>query len=399
MQVELTDEQRMLRDSALDWLASNYDFRQREASVHRDGGSAKVWNAFADMGWLGLRLPERVGGLAWGLLESCLLSHVLGQFLVTEPYQTCALQAGRLLALAGTPAQQDCWLPGLVTGQHRLALAHGEASSSLLLCQPATVARPTDSGWIIEGAKAGVRSAPGAVRWIVSARIYGREGPFLFLVDPSADGVSVDAYDTTDGGRAADIRFDRVAVGRDAHLPAGGVPNGQRDLLRVVLAEGVINDCWYAVGAMRAAFWQTARYVQQRHQFGQALSKLQVVQHRIAEMAVACADALATCEVAALRVERDAASGVDVACMARSKIARATRYVSQQCVQLHGAMGVCEELSIAATFRTLSAFFHWEGRPDEYAAAYGQSLLSSDAFAPSLMTNSSARAGQEYPWT
>ncbi|HSV79524.1 MAG TPA: acyl-CoA dehydrogenase [Ramlibacter sp.] len=378
MQLELSEEQRMIRASALAWLGGSYDFRQREASVHRDGGAPSAWAAFAEMGWLGLPLPESAGGLGAGLLETCLLLQAMGRFLVVEPYHAYVVQAARLLACVGTTAQQAAWLPGVVTGEHRIALAHAEAGDALPWSPRGTRALRNGDGWILDGAKRAVVSAPGCVRWIVSARLADEGSTGLFLVNPGAAGVSTDAYDTTDGGRAADLVLRGVAAEHDACLATT-----TEHALHAIVAEGLIGDCWYAVGAMQAAFQQTVDHVQQRRQFGQALASLQVVQHRIAEMAVQCAEAEAACELATLRAVRDGTAAADAACIARSKVVRAARYVAQNCVQLHGAMGVCEELPIAAAFRALTTFSQRGGDASALAAAYGQGLLASGAFAHS----------------
>jgi alkylation response protein AidB-like acyl-CoA dehydrogenase len=372
----------MIRDSALAWLAENYDFRQREASLHRDGGSALAWSAFARMGWLGLPLSESVGGAGAGLLERCVLLNSLGRHLVVEPVGP-VLEAADLLSRAGSPEQQRAWLPGLIQGEHRVILVHSELRDLLPWSRRTVLARGTDHGWILDGAKRAVMAAPGAKRWIVSAHNVHHENCCLFLLDPLADGVSIETYDTTDGARAADIVFRQVAVGSDALLPLDDASRCADSCLNDVLAQASIADCWYATGAMRAAFEQTVDYVQQRRQFGQPLSDLQVVQHRLAEMAVECAEAEAACELAALRADRSANAALAAASMARSKVVRSSRYVSQQSVQLHGAMGVCEELSIAATFRALATFSRRGGDAIAHASAYGLELLTQGAFAKS----------------
>jgi len=145
----------------------------------------------------------------------------------------------------------------------------------------------------------------------------------------------------------------------------------------------LLADCWVAVGTMQAAFEQTAAYLQERQQFGKPLAGLQVVQHRIAEMAVACTTAEAACELATLRLMHDPAQSAALASMARSQTARAARYVAQETVQLHGAMGVCEELPIAAAFRALTVFRQKDGDATTHAAAYGHALLASSAYAQS----------------
>lgn len=369
MDFALTEEQQLIADSAGDWLQHHYDFRQREASLWRDGGNPAVWQAMAGLGWLGLVLPEDMDGMALGALESGLLARALGRHLVVEPWIDGCLVAARLLALTGSQAQQQAWLPGVAAGTHRLALAHG----------PALRARAQAAGWVLDGAPRCVASAPGAARWLVAAAL-DDGSPALFLVDPEAAGVETDAYDTSDGGRAADLRFAGVRLDAASRLSEGNAPQA----LQRVLAEGLVARCWAATGSMQAALEQTTAYVQQRRQFGQPLADFQVVQHRLAEMAVCCAEAQAACELAALSLA--SASAADCAWQAsllKAKLARAARYVSQECVQLHGAMGVCEELPIASSFRSLMAFAQWDGDGAAHALRAGRALLANGRFAQS----------------
>lgn len=370
MDFALTEEQQLIADSARDWLLHHYDFRQRERSLYRDGGNPAVWQSMAELGWLGLALPEDMGGSALGTLECGLLAQALGRHLVVEPWIDSCVLAARLLALAGSQVQQADWLPGVAEGRHRLALAHQGQHLQ---------ARIDGAGWRLDGLQHCAAAAPGATRWIVSATL-ADGGAALFLVDPRAQGIAIDAYDTSDGGRAADLRFAGVRVDAASRLGEG---DAQQALARA-LAEGLAARCWAATGSMQAALEQTTAYVQQRRQFGQPLAAFQVVQHRLAEMAVACAEAQAACELASLALATATATECALhAALLKSKLARAARYVAQECVQLHGAMGVCEELPIAATFRTLMAFAQWGGDGAAHALHAGRALLADGRFAQS----------------
>lgn len=384
MNFSLTEEQQLIQASALDWLAGNYSFRQRQAGVHREGGAATVWQAFAEMGWFGLPLAEESGGSGGGPLEAGLLMQAFGRHLVVEPFHACVLQAARLLALAGTQQQQERWLPGVVAGEHRIAFAHAEPGDTLPWQQRQTVVQRRDDGWCMGGRKQLVRGAAGAAQWLVSAHDPCRsEGELLFLVDPQQPGVSIDAYDTTDGGRAADLTFEGVLLGQEALVGGSAHAADVTSLLHQVIAEGIIAHCWEATGAMQAVLEQTTAYTQQRVQFGQALSNFQVVQHRLAEMAVLCTEAQAASELAALRLGLEPVAAKMLAAMAKSKVSRAARFVAQEAVQLHGAMGVCEELPVAATFRMLLAFSGEDGDGASHASLLGTELLASGRFARS----------------
>lgn len=376
MRFSATEEQQLVQASALDWLGGNYDFRSREAGVHRDGGSPAAWNAFAELGWLGLPLPEDVGGSGAGLAEAGLLMQAFGRHLVVEPYHACVLQGARLLALAGDARQKAEWLPGLVEGRIRLALAHAEPGDALSWSPRRCVARPVAEGWCLEGRKQLVIGGPSANAWLVSAREPGPDGrDVLLLVGPAQSGVVLDPYDTSDGGRATDAHFDGVPLGPQALVGTPGESTAA--LLRQVLAEGLVTRCWEATGAMQAVLEQATQHTAQRRQFGQALSAFQVVQHRLAEMAVQCTEAQAACELATMRLAQDPAAAREIAAMVMGKVGRAARYVAQEAVQLHGAMGVCEELPVAATFRMLLAFAQRNGDPAAHAELLGSALLAS----------------------
>lgn len=375
----LTDEQRLIQSSALDWLVHHYDFRQREASVHRDGGAPTVWASFAEMGWLGLALSEDVGGIEGGLMEKGLLMQALGRHLVVEPFHSCVVLAARLLDLAGTPAQRRQWLPAVVAGQQRLALLHHEKGDALPWPPRRCMAQACETGWVLNGAKAAAVGAVGSARWMVTAT--NSEGQTqVFLVDPEQAGVHIDAYGTSDGRQAADIYLEQVAVGHDALLDGADCSAA----VERVLAEGIIAACWEATGAMQAALEQTQLYTQQRKQFGQAIASFQVVQHRLAEMAVQCAEAQAACEFATMRLDKQSSNlAQHVAAGVKNKVGRAARFIAQECVQLHGAMGVCEELPIASTFRQLTAFAHEGGHADSHAQWLGGQLARTGDYAHS----------------
>lgn len=378
MKFSLSEEQQLIQASALDWLAGNYDFRRRAAGVHRDGGAPGVWQAFAQLGWLGLPIAEAWGGSGGGPLESGLLMQAFGRYLVVAPYHNAVLLAARALELAGTDRQRDRWLRTVVDGTMRLALAWGEPGEALPWQPRRTIARRRGRQWQLDGHKQLVRGGGGAAQWLVAAS--DGDDPAvqrLFLVDPAQPGLTVDSYDTTDGGRAADLTIKGLLLEDEALVGAGA---DITPLLHRVVAEGLVARCWEAAGTMQAVLEQTAVYTAERKQFGQSIASFQVVQHRLAEMAVQCAEAQAACELAAMRLAHGAGDATLLAARARNKVGRAARFVSQEAVQLHGAMGVCEELAVAATFRALLAFRQEDGSDGSHAAWLGHALLASGEY-------------------
>lgn len=381
MRLTLTDEQRLLEASALDLLEAEYDASARQASLaHREGCRPALWRQFAELGWLALPLPEQAGGLGCGLLETGLLMQALGRHLVVEPYLASAVLAGRLLAALGG-AESDALLPRLLAGEQRAALAHAEFGVPDPYAAPSCRAEYASDGdrdaWRLHGFKPLVAGAPGAAALLVSARdAAGRCG--VFLVPPDAPGLSLRACTLADGSRAADLRLDGAAA-----LRLGPPEQDLLALLQRLLGQAAVAACWEALGVMRAAQERTAAYTAQRVQFGQPLARLQVVQHRLAEMLVCCEEARAACQLAALRIDLQAGdrdTALTMAAMAKSKVGRAARYVAQEAVQLHGAMGVCEELPVAASFRKLCAFGQQFGSTAWHAEWLGRSQLASQAW-------------------
>ena len=382
MRLTLTEEQSLIEPSVRDFLAAEYDFARRQRSVQAPHAcEPTVWRQFADMGWLGLLVPERAGGLGVGMLEAGLVMRAFGRHLVVEPYAATALLATPLLAAHGRSEQRSDWLPPLIDGSRRAVLAHEEITAPLPWLPRTTVARREGGGWVLRGRKQLVPGACGADLLLVSARVDAPgQGHRIFAVRPGTAGVQVNAAATADGAQAADLTLQDVRLS-DADLLGEDVDASTP--LAEACAWHLVALCWEAVGAMEALQEQTAAYVLQRVQFGQPLSQFQVVAHRLAEMAVCCVDALASCELAALRLEAGPAEATELASMAKSKVGRESRFVGQQAVQLHGAMGVTEELPVASWFRKLTAFSQQGGSTSAHSREFGLAMLRTGAWAES----------------
>lgn len=381
MRLHLTEEQELVEASVRTLLEGEYSFAQRRQSLDApDGCRAELWARFAELGWLALPLPQHAGGLGGGALETGLLMRVFGRHLVVEPYLPSAVLASRLLAALGSRAQIAAWLPGLMEGRLRTALAHEEPGQHDPWVPGArTVAERRGNQWELRGTKLLARGAAGADVLIVTAMEAAsgdtEQRQRVFLLRPDAAGLSMRLARCSDGVHAADLELDGVLVDDDDLLDAGAAT-----ALRDALAGTVVALCWEAVGAMAAALEMTADHARRRMQFGRPLIQFQVVEHRLAEMAVCCAEAQAACELAALGLDRGDGNTGALASMAKSKVGRAARYVAQQAVQLHGAMGVTEELSIASYFRRLMAFTQQHGSTDWHAHAFAKALLANGAW-------------------
>jgi alkylation response protein AidB-like acyl-CoA dehydrogenase len=357
MTSELTDEQSMLRESAQRFVANEYGFEARRAlAASEEGFSRAHWQQFAELGWLAMALPEAHGGLGGGAVETAVLMEVFGRGLVVEPfYATVVLGAG-LVGDAGSDAQLGEILPAVAGGERLLAFAHGEPTSRFDLNAVATKAEKKGTGYALSGHKAVAWHAGAADQLVVSARTGGGErdeaGITLFLVDPKAKGVTIRAYATNDGQRAGEVILDGVEAGPETVL---GEPDGAYPVITAAVDRAMVALGAEACGAMAALVEQTQEYLKTRQQFGVPLSKFQVLQHRLVEMFNEQAMSRAVVYRAAATLgSADAATRAKSAAAAKAQIGKSGRFVGQQAIQLHGGMGMTDELPVGHYFKRLA---------------------------------------------
>ena len=360
MNFEPSDEQQQLADSLVRYLAGAYSFDKRKAIIDSPGGlSEAVWAAFAEMGLTSIALPEADGGFGGGALDLMAVMEACGDALVVEPLLDNVGLAGRLVSRAGSAAQRAALLAPLVDGSGRLAFAGLEPGARYELAPTKTSARPAGDGWLLNGEKCVVIGAASASRLIVSARTAdtgagaGGAGVSLFIVDPAATGVRLNPCRTVDGQRAADLRLTDVQLDAGALL---GPLHGALPLIDEAMDFATALLCAEAVGAMKSANDATLEYIKTRRQFGVPIASFQVLQHRMVEMVICCEQARSMAILAAARVDGggDAVERAVAVSMAKVKIADAARQISQESVQLHGGMGMTEELEVSHTFRRLT---------------------------------------------
>jgi pimeloyl-CoA dehydrogenase small subunit len=357
MNFELSDEQTLLAETIKRFVATHYNFDARaKIMASPSGWSADVWAAIAEMGLLGLPFGEAYGGFGGTTVDVMLVMEAIGEGLLVEPYLATVGLGGRFVARAGTPAQQDRVLPALVQGKHTLAFAHLEAGARYDLRQVGLRARRSGEGWVLDGDKRMVLHGGSADTLVVSARTAGgvteADGITLFLVPRSVTGLVVRDARTIDNLRTADIRFSGVGVGPDARLgrEGQGFP-----VIEEVVDYATTLLCAEAVGAIRYANEATLEYLKTRRQFGVPIGSFQALQHRMVEMMISYEQARSMACLACVKIDTaDAAERRRVVSAAKIKIADACRHVSQEAVQLHGGMGMTEELKISHTFRRLT---------------------------------------------
>jgi pimeloyl-CoA dehydrogenase small subunit len=361
MDFDLTEEQRLLRDSIDRLLADTYSFEKRRGYLAEpEGWSRAMWSHYAELGLLGLPFAEQYGGFGGSGIEMMLVMQAFGRVLVLEPYLATVVLAGTALRLAGNAARQEKLLPQVAAGELLLAVAHGERQARYDLSDVLTTAKPRAGGWVIDGAKSVVAQGDSAGQLIVSARTAGARndaaGITLFLIDADAHGVARRAYALRDGTRAAEITLSGVEIGGDAVL--GAVGGGFAVIERVVEA-GIAATAAEAVGAMETMQAMTLEYLKTRQQFGRPIGQNQALQHRATDMYMSLEQARSLATLAAVMVDApDAAERAHNLAMAKVGVGQAARFVSQNAVQLHGGIGMTEEYAVGHYFRRCMVIEH-----------------------------------------
>ena len=373
MDFNYTEEQLALQDTLRRFIARDYPFEHRRAlAKSADGFDRAAWKTFADFGILALPFDEEFGGLNGNAVDTMLVMEMLGRGLALEPYVSTVVLCGGLIRDAGSAAQKEALLPMIAGGELMLALAHHEAGGRYALDQVATTATPAGSGWKLDGAKVVALGAPSADRLIVSAR--DSKGVSLFLVDAKAPGVSLRAYPTQDGARAADVKLSGVQIGAEALI---GTPGGALAIIERGVDYANAALCAEAVGIMSALNEVTLEYLKTRKQFGVPIGKFQALQHRMADMVIATEQARSMATLAAVRVDSaDTAERSRAVAAAKAYVTQSARLVGQQAVQLHGGMGVVDELNVGHYFKRLTIIGLTFGDADYHLGRFSDTLLT-----------------------
>jgi len=355
MDFSLTEEQRMLEDSLEKYVQAQYSLADRRKYAANDAGFERAnWQEFAEMGWLMLPFAEEDGGIGAGPVELMVLMEAFGRGLVLEPYLATVILAGGLIRRAGSREQKNALLPELQEGCLLMAFAYAEQQSRFNLFDVETEATEVEVGFRIKGRKIVVIHGNSADKLILSARTQGDsrdlDGISLFLVNADAPGLQRRNYPTVDGLMASEIEFDNVFVGSDALL--GELHQGA-EAIEAVMDEAILAVCCEALGVMDALNKATIDYLREREQFDQPLSKFQALQHRMVDMFVEYEQARSLLFLAVAKMEEGADDAHKWLSALKYKVAKAGRFISQQAVQLHGGMGMTDELVVSHYFKRL----------------------------------------------
>ncbi|MCR9103905.1 MAG: acyl-CoA dehydrogenase family protein [Gammaproteobacteria bacterium] len=346
MDFSLSEELVLLRDSVDKYVSENCTVERHRRLQHSElGFDADAWQQFAELGWLSVPFGEALGGFDAGPAGTMVVAQALGRALVREPYLHTVVTCGNLLQCAGTQAQQAAWIPPIIDGSAQWAFAFAERGSDFDLGQVTTRAVAQGDGFAVSGRKIAVLNGHCADQLLVTALYDGAVG--LYVIDATATGVSRERFVAVDGSGGAHLVLDNAAAER-----LGESPDGQAALAtalnHVTVAMGA-----EALGAMQSLLDATVEYTKTRQQFGQPISRFQVLQHRMADMFMKVEETRSLVLNATILLGQGSAAA-DAACAAlKVKFAEASRFVSQQAIQLHGGIGMTDELVIGHHYKRL----------------------------------------------
>ncbi len=374
MDFSFSDEQTLLQDSIEKFIQNDYAFETRQKVVKNEQGfSSENWKTFAELGWLGVPFPEADGGFGGKAIEAIIMAEQFGKGLVVEPYLATVVLAGGALKVAGTAAQKERYLTAIIDGSLHGALAYAEPQGRFNLADLTTTAMKDGNGYVLNGYKAVVLNGPSADILVVSARSSGgqrdTDGVSLFVIPADAKGIGRRDYPTVDAFQASEITLDNVKTGADALIGEEG--KGLAIIERVV-DEGILWVGSEAVGGMEVLYKATVEYCKTREQFGQPIGKFQVLQHRMVDMFMEHEQAKSLMYMAAMRMDEGYGPEAQKAVSAfKVQVGKSGRFVGQNAVQLHGGMGMTEELNVGHYFKRLTMVDTLFGNVDFHLKRFG----------------------------
>lgn len=374
MDFSFSEEQSLLADSVERFLQNEYPFEARQKLVSSEAGfSTANWRTFAELGWLGIPFAEEDGGFGGSAVDVMILMEQFGKGLVVEPYLASVVLVGGILKTAASKDQKAAWLSGIVDGTRQAAFAFAEPQGRFNLADLTTQASRTGTGFQLSGYKCVVLNGPAADFLVVSARTGGGQrdldGISLFIVPADTVGVSRRDYPTVDAFRASEITFDAVSLDESALLGEFGTAY---PIIEQVIDEAIVALGSEAVGCMEVLYKATVEYCKTREQFGQPIGKFQVLQHRMVDMFMEHEQSKSLMYMAAMRMDEGYTAAAKKAVSAfKVQVGKSGRFVGQSAVQLHGGMGMTDELSVGHYFKRLTMIDTLFGNVDFHLKRFG----------------------------
>ena len=374
MDFSYSDEQQMLQDSVGKFIQSQYDFETRQQLIKSElGFSAENWSLFAELGWLTVPFKEEDGGFGGSAVDMMVLMEEFGKGMVVEPFLATAVLSGGLIAELGDAEQKESLLSAIMDGSLQVATAYAEPASRFNLAAVETQATRSGDDYVITGDKVVVLNGASADKLLIVARTAGEqfdsEGISIFVVDSSAEGISRRGYTGVDGHRAAEIQLRAVTVPASDLL---GQEGQALAALETMIDRATLAVSAEAVGVMDTMLAKTVEYSKTRKQFGVAIGTFQALQHRMAEMFIECQLARSIVIMAAMKLDSttDRNETAKAVAAAKSQVGRAMRKVGQESVQIHGGIGVTDELDVGHYFKRVTAIENLFGTTDYHTLRY-----------------------------
>jgi len=374
MDFNFNEEQTLIQSQVAQFIQRDYEWEKRQVLVASDlGFSSENWKIFAELGWLGISLSENSGGFGGSALESMIIMEEFGKGLVVEPFLETVILCSGLIDSCGNEEQKADLLGPVISGEMHLALGFTEPQSRFNLADVTTEAKKKNGDYLVNGFKSVVMNGPNANKLIISARTSGKqndkEGISLFIIDSNLDGVSLRNYPTVDGRRASEVTLENVIVPSSSLLSEEG--NGFQHL-EDAIDTATLAICAEAVGAMEVLYKTTVEYTKIRKQFGQAIGKFQVLQHRMVDMFMEYEQSKSLLYMATIKNVEGSKDAKKAISGLKYQVGKAAKFIGQQSVQLHGGMGVTEELSVGHFFKRLTTIITIFGNTDYHLKRYSQ---------------------------
>ena len=372
MDFTFNEEQTMIQDQVEQFIQKEYDWETRQELSNSDlGFGTHNWKTFAELGWLGIAVSEKNGGFGGSSIETMLIMEEFGKGLVVEPFLETVVMSAGILDKHGTDDQKNQVLNSVINGEMHLALAYAEPQSRFNLSDVVTEAKEDGDNFVINGFKSVVMNGPSANKIIISARTSGTQledkGISLFLVDSDIEGLTKSDYKTVDGRKASDINLENVIVSNSCLI---GSLNAGFDILDEAIDRSILAISAEAVGAMEILYKTTVEYTKTREQFGTPIGKFQVLQHRMVDMFMEYEQCKSLLYMATMKNEESAPDAKKAISGLKYQVGKAGKFVGQQSVQLHGGMGVTDELNVGHYFKRLTTIGTIFGNADFHLKQY-----------------------------
>ena len=374
MDFSFSDEQTLLQESVSRFITNDYGFESRQKHSRSDAGySLENWQTFAELGWLGVPFSENHGGFGGGAVETMLMMEEFGKGLVVEPYLATVVACGSALNGFGSEDQKSSFIPEIIDGSKLWALAFAEPQGRFNLADLTTTATASNGSYLLSGHKSVVINEPNANFFIVSVRTSGEQrdetGVSLFIIPSDAKGLSRRDYPTVDGQRASELILDNVELDEASRL---GEEGQGLNILQQAIDFATLAIGSEAVGCMEVLYKDTVEYCKNREQFGQPIGKFQVLQHRMVDMFMEHEQSKSLMFMAAMRWDEGYGAEAQKAVSAfKVQVGKSGKFVGQSAVQLHGGMGMTDELNIGHYFKRLTIIDTMFGNVDHHLKRFG----------------------------